>query len=216
MIDGVIFDVDGTLWDSTDVVAKAWSQAITENSDLTAGVTADELKALFGKTMDEITSALMPSLPYEERTRIGYLCFDLENEMLRKEPGILYPGVRETFTALSEKTKLFIVSNCQCDYIEIFLETMGLTSYVTDHLCFGQTQVPKGETISLLMERNGLSQAVYVGDTQGDFDSCKKAGIPFILAEYGFGSVPDAELRISGMEELIPCLDRMGAFSAAP
>ncbi|MCI8640163.1 MAG: HAD family hydrolase [Coprococcus sp.] len=211
-MDGVIFDVDGTLWDSTDVVAKAWNKAIMDNSNLKTAITGDTLKSLFGKTMHEITSALMPSLPFEEQTRIGYLCFDLENEMLRKEPGILYPGVRETFAALSKKTRLFIVSNCQCDYIEIFLETMGLTSYVTDHLCYGQTQTPKDETIALLMERNHLSQAVYVGDTQGDYDSCQKAGLPFIWAGYGFGNVPDANFRISGMEELLPLLTQMNAF----
>ncbi len=213
MIDGVIFDVDGTLWDSTEVVAKAWNKAIMDNSDLKTEITGETLKSLFGKTMDEITSALMPSLSYEEQTRIGYLCFDLENEMLKKEPGILYPGVRETFAALSEKTRLFIVSNCQCDYVEIFLETMGLTSYVTDHLCYGQTQRPKDETIALLMERNHLSQAVYVGDTQGDFDSCQKAGLPFIWAAYGFGSAPDAKFRISSIEELLPFLTKMNALA---
>lgn len=26
LIDSIIFDVDGTLWDSTDVVADAWNQ----------------------------------------------------------------------------------------------------------------------------------------------------------------------------------------------
>ena len=36
------------------------------------------------------------------------------------------------------------------------------------------------------MERNGLSEAVYVGDTQGDANSCKEAEIPMIYAAYGF------------------------------
>ena len=39
------------------------------------------------------------------------------------------------------------------------------------------------------MERNGLSEAVYVGDTQGDANSCKEAEIPMIYAAYGFGEV---------------------------
>ena len=47
----------------------------------------------------------------------------------------------------------------------------------------------KGENIRLIMERNQLERAVYIGDTQGDLDASHAAGIPFIYAAYGFGSV---------------------------
>ena len=56
-MDGIIFDVDGTLWDSTEAVARSWNQAIEENTDFSLSLTADRLKSLFGKTMDEITLA---------------------------------------------------------------------------------------------------------------------------------------------------------------
>lgn len=201
-MDGIIFDVDGTLWDSTDTVAISWNKAITEHSDLKVNLTGESLKSLFGKTMDEITSALMPTLSPEERTRIGYLCFDLENKLLETDPGVLYPGVREVFESLSKKIDLFIVSNCQCGYIEVFLKTSGLGKYVKDFLCFGQTQVEKDQTIRMLMKKNGLSDVVYVGDTLGDYNSCKKADVPFIFAEYGFGEAPEAEKRIQDIREL--------------
>mgnify|MGYP000700414525 CR=1 FL=1 len=54
-----------------------------------------------------------------------------------------------------------------------------------------------------LMEKNNLTSPVYVGDTQGDADSCKKAGIPFIFAEYGFGEVPKPDARICKPMDLI-------------
>lgn len=205
-MDGIIFDVDGTLWDSTDVVAKSWNRAIIENTDLPSNVTGQELRAVFGKTMDEITEFLLPSLSYEERRRVGFLCFDYENKLLETEPGTLYDGVRETFEKLSAQTDLFIVSNCQCGYIEVFLQTTGLGQYIKDFLCFGQTQVPKNETIRLLMERNNLKDVVYIGDTQGDFDACQKADVPFIFAEYGFGDAPEAKTRIQNISELINLL----------
>lgn len=202
-MDGIIFDVDGTLWDSTEVVAESWNLAIKENTHMESNLTGEGLKSLFGKTMDEIFETLLPSLPKEEQMRIGYLCYDYENELLVRKPGTLYRGVCETIEALSKTTNLYIVSNCQCGYIEILLKTTDLGKFIKDHLCFGETETPKSQTILKLMERNGMKSAVYVGDTKGDYDSCVEAGIPFIFAEYGFGDVPDASHRISSISDLI-------------
>ena len=95
-------------------------------------------------------------LPLKERTHLGDLCFEYENQLLAKEPCPVFDGVVETFQKLSKKYKLFIVSNCACGYIEVMLSTSGLDKYVTDTLCFGQTNTSKGKTIRTLMERNNL------------------------------------------------------------
>lgn len=202
-MDGIIFDVDGTLWNSTDTVAESWNQAIAEHSDLDVRITGDLLKNLFGKTMDEIYNAVFPTLTQDEQQHLGALCFEYENRLLETKPGILYSGVTETLRTLSEKTGVYIVSNCQCGYIEVFLKTTKLTDMVKDHLCFGETLTSKGQTIRKLMERNGLKEAIYVGDTMGDYEACQEAGIPFIFASYGFGDVPGARQHIGQIRDLL-------------
>ena len=201
-LDGIIFDVDGTLWDSTKPIAKVWTRAVQEHTNLDIQVSTDDLRKLFGKTMTEIASALFPSLPAEKQEQVMNACYAYENEYLESHPGVLYEGVVETFHALSQKNNLYIVSNCQCGYIELFIKAAGLEHCVKDHLCFGETNVSKGRTIRLLMERNHLKHVVYVGDTKGDADACREAQIPFIFAEYGFGDVPDAKYRIENFSEL--------------
>ena len=201
-MDGIIFDVDGTLWDSVDFVAEAWNYAIHKKTNLNITLDRASLMKLFGKTMDAICEALFPELSIQERKQIGEYCFEYENKLLEQKPGTLYEGVTETFQELSGRTRLFIVSNCQRGYIEVLLKVYHLEPYVKDFLCFGQTGTEKDETIRTLMERNGLKDAVYVGDTQGDADACRKAGIPFIFAGYGFGDVPEAKVRISKITDL--------------
>lgn len=201
-MDGIIFDIDGTLWDSTDSVAASWNRAIRENTSLDLTLDAGILSGLFGKTMTEIGRALFPDDPEEEQARILDICFRYENDYLRDHPGVVYDGVADTIRKLYEKYPLFIVSNCQLGYIEVTMKGAGIESFIKDHLCFGETQVSKGETLLMLMERNNLKSPVYVGDTQGDADACRFAGIPFIFAEYGFGDVPDAETRIRSFLEL--------------
>ena len=201
-MDGIIFDVDGTLWDSTEQVAISWTNAIRENSDLDMNLTGEGIKCHFGKTMDAITAALFPSLSPKDREKLGDICYEYENAYLKTHPGILYPHVRDVFELLSRTFDLYIVSNCQCGYIEVFLESTGLGCFVKDHLCFGRTMRPKNETIRLLMEKHHLKDVVYIGDTLGDFDACQKADIPFIFAEYGFGEAPESDIRIKDIAEL--------------
>ena len=201
-MDSIIVDVDGTIWDSTESVAASWNKAIRDHSNLDLTLEPVSLSRVFGKTMTEIAEVLFPTLETDKRMKLLDICFDEENRYLEGHPGTLYPGVADTIRDLSQKYPLYIVSNCQCGYIEVMLRTTGLEPYIKDHLCFGETQVSKGETILMLMEKNGLKSPVYVGDTQGDADSCKVAGIPFIFAEYGFGSVPDAITCIHTFSEL--------------
>ena len=201
-MDSIIFDVDGTLWDSTESVAASWNKAIREHSSLNLTLEPVSLSRVFGKTMTEIADTLFPSLSADERMKLLEVCFDEENRYLEGQPGILYPDVARTLKKLASRYPLYIVSNCQCGYIEVMLRTTRLGPYIKDHLCFGETQVPKGETIRRLIVKNRLQSPVYVGDTQGDADSCKTAGIPFIFAEYGFGDVPDARMRIQTFSDL--------------
>ena len=108
----------------------------------------------------------------------------------------------DTLKELALEYPLFIVSNCQCGYIEVMMKGAGMEPYIKDFLCFGQTQTSKDLTILKLMEKNNLTSPVYVGDTQGDADSCKKAGIPFIFAAYGLGDVKEDYPTIHSFSEL--------------
>lgn len=201
--DSLILDVDGTLWDSTGIVAEAWTEAIKEAGDIELLVTADRLKQLFGKTMTVIADLLLPNVEQTKRYEIMEVCCEREHQALREDAcHICYPGVIDTVKEISKKMPVFIVSNCQSGYIELFLEKTKLGDYVKDIECFGNTGKTKGENIRLLMERNHLESSVYVGDTEGDFEAANQAEVPFIFAAYGFGQVKDANMTIEQFSDL--------------
>ncbi len=210
-IDAIIFDVDGTLWDSSEVVAKSWTRAVKENSDLDLSFTAEYLKAnAFGKPMDEIGRILLPDQSDEEIERLSAICFKYEDEDIWKEKIEGFCGVAETMAELCERGyKLYIVSNCQKNYIEACMRACGIEGYISDHLCFGDTKAAKDETIRRLMEADDIEDAVYVGDTVGDRAACEAAGVPFIFAAYGFGDVDEPELLINDISELPGLLDKI-------
>jgi phosphoglycolate phosphatase len=204
----IIFDVDGTLWDSTEVVAKAWNRAILEVGGIDAIITSSVLKKEFGKTMEEIADDLFPDANEERRELILKQCCKYEHiALVENTDNLLFSDVKETIIKLSEKCRLFIVSNCQSGYIELFMKKAGIEEYITDYECFGDTGKGKGENIKFVIERNNLDDVVYVGDTQGDYEATVFAGIPFVFAKYGFGAVEDCYLAISGIKELLNLKD---------
>ena len=70
-------------------------------------------------------------------------------------------------------------------------------------LCFGDTGTCKGETIKILMERHGIEKAVYIGDTQGDLEASRYAGLPFVFCKFGFGEPEQWDAAVDSFPELM-------------
>lgn len=201
MIDGIIFDVDGTVWNSTPIVEQAWNAAL-EEAGYNERVTAKQLQGLFGLPMDDIIKEIIPQASIEERQEFAPACFKYEHEYLERYGAEVYEGFEDMLKILSEKYPLFVVSNCQAGYIELMLDKTGFGPYIKDHLCPGDTDKLKADNIKIICERNGLKAPVYVGDTQMDANACSEAGVPIVFAAYGFGKVEKPDYVINSPMEL--------------
>ena len=202
--ESLIFDIDGTLWDSRALVAEGYNLQLRAEGLDHLCVDAEILKTVFGKTMTEIADILLGSVPADRRYGVMERCMETENRYLETNPcNIGYPGVKETIVELSKKHRLFIVSNSQQGYPELCMEKMGLTPYIQGHLCFGDTGTSKGKTIRTLMERYNIESCAYIGDTQGDYEATLEAGVPFIWAAFGFGTPEGYAEKIEAFEDLL-------------
>lgn len=199
---GIIFDMDGTLWDSAEGVAQSWNRIVAQEYTPDRVITAKEIQSVMGKTMDKLAEALFPELPEAQRLELLDHCGAYENEYLKEHGGILYDGLENTLKRLRAEYPLYIVSNCQSGYIEAFLEHYDFDHYFEDIECYGNNGLKKGDNIRRLAERNDLTDSVYVGDIQGDYDASREAGVKFIHAAYGFGTVAEDVPAICCIAEL--------------
>lgn len=206
--ESLIFDIDGTLWDSRALVAEGYNIQLKKEGLSHLCVTAEDLKPLFGKVMTEIADVILATIPKEERYALMQRCMDTENRHLHDDPcHIGYPAVRETMEKLSEKYRLFIVSNSQCGYPELCMEKLGIGDLIQGHLCFGDTGTSKGKTIRALMEKHDIQSCIYIGDTQGDYEATLEAGVPFLWCAYGFGTPAGYDEKIDTFAQLPDVVD---------
>lgn len=198
----VIFDLDGTLWDATGCTPEIWNRILKKHNMKGFQMSRERVSALMGMTMEEIGDVLFPDLPSAGRKRIVDEYGEEEVRYLLKNGAELYYRTRETIESLTEQYDLYIVSNSQDGYVQAFLQAHGLAAYFRDFEMSGRTGMEKGENILLLMERNNITDAVYIGDTEKDETAARYAGIPFIFAKYGFGKAVCPDAVIESIAEL--------------
>lgn len=199
----IIFDMDGTMWDTTEAILPVWNDVLKKySSETSKQISKAEMDSYMGKTIEQTAHLSLPELDIKRGLEILGECCKTACKSLEKKGAIIYPMLIETLNKLKEKYKLFIVSNCQDGYIQAFLTHYRLWDIFSDIEFAGRTKKSKGENIKLIMERNNIDKAVYVGDTQSDFDAAKFAGTEFVFAEYGFGDAENYKYSIKEFSDL--------------
>ena len=207
----VIFDLDGTLWNSSVNVAASWNVVIEQELGKANALSAEDILQYMGLTMTEIADLHFGFLPPEERYELSHKCEVFENDYITEHGGVLYEGVEETLKKLKDMgVQMAVVSNCQEGYVKAFLDSMDMWKYFVDYEEWGRTFLLKADNIKLVMERNGASKGIYVGDIQKDSDAAHAAGIDCIFASYGFGEISDAVATLKSFDELPAVLEELG------
>lgn len=210
-VDGLIFDLDGTLWDASATCSQAWNAAFQQLGHTSCRFDEAAIRSFSGMRIEAIFRQQLAFLSAQAQSELLELYKVKEKEFLHRSGGRLYPQVQAILRVLQERYPLFIVSNCLSGYIENFVSFCGLQNVFTDFESPGNSGLPKSENIRLIVERNRLQSPVYIGDTQWDQEAAQSAGVPFIYAAYGFGEVTGSKWQIGGFGDLLELLPGVSA-----
>ncbi|MGF7037200.1 HAD family hydrolase [Mucilaginibacter lappiensis] len=199
--DSLIFDMDGTLWDAVDTYANSWN-LVFEKLDIKRIIGRNDLMQLMGMEGKKLTKVLMPDFDDDKAQGIYMDVNETRRQILPTSGGVMYGGVTEGIKQLATKYKLFILSNCAIGIIPLFISWAGIEDDITDSMAYGQNNMPKHHNMQLLIDKHQLKEPVYIGDTNGDAEQTRMAGIPFIFVTYGFGKTDDYELKFDDFESL--------------
>lgn len=197
----IIFDLDGTLWDTRKITLKSANIVSSKYPDIKE-ITMIEVEGGMGYSFEETAEIYMPYLDKEIREKYFQEIIDTNIYLINKEGGKLYAGVEDTIIELSNNYKLGIVTNNNDDYVKSFFKSSGLEEYFTDYMGAASYNLTKGETIKKLASKYGEKNNYYVGDIRNDMISSEEAGVTFIHAKYGFDKELETKYYINNIKML--------------
>ncbi len=200
-IDAIFFDMDGTLWDGVECYAQGFNDYF-KSRNIAKRFTRYDLYGFMGLEEEKYLQQTIPEIPAGQRKAVYREVIEYQYANIRKNGGVLYPYVKEGLKQLSEKYKLFIVSNCAEFTIKYFMEWAGIEPYITDSMAHAANFKPKNENIRYLIDKYAITNPIYVGDTHSDGEQARLAGIPFVFVSYGFGSTDKYDLKFDSFKEL--------------
>jgi len=189
----LIFDVDGTLFDTSEGIISSVKYALKKNKlSLSHGI--DYQRTFIGPPIQNTLKRLFPHLSDE---RIKEVALDFRNQykdvdLCKATP---YSGLYEALDKLTQKgIKIAVATFKREDYAYDIVDHFGITKY-TDNI-FGQDfegKRDKADIIELAIKKSGLpgEDCLMIGDTSSDGDAAKKAGIDFLEVTFGFGFTKD-------------------------
>ncbi|MBI5561136.1 MAG: HAD-IA family hydrolase [Deltaproteobacteria bacterium] len=184
----IIFDLDGTLIDSSGDIAWAANRTLEEMGYNVLAL--DVIKANIGWGVRKLLEQVMPEEPPERIDRAREVFFEYYGRHLLVETR-LYPQALEVLSHFMERGKsLAIVTNKSQGHSERIMEGLGIQRFF--QMVVGgdavQNKKPHPEPVLMVMERLGAAAAdtVFVGDSAVDCETGRRAGVMVIGAAYGF------------------------------
>jgi len=203
----LIFDLDGTLWDSRETIVDNWNQVLSKLNLISRPIVKTDMDKYMGLLIPDVLKDMFPGISENLIYQIMDEIRESENQSILVHGGILYESIEESLRKLAVDHNLFIVSNCQDGYIESFLKYFGFENLITDFESYGRTGKPKVENIKSVVDRNHLNsdETIYIGDTMTDYEAASQNNLDFIFCSYGFGrnNVNGKLLTINKFNELL-------------
>ncbi|MHA2008235.1 MAG: HAD family hydrolase [Promethearchaeota archaeon] len=199
---GIIFDLDGVIYDITEAIKKAVDDGIEKYQ---LSINRDEVMEEIAHLIEEIQNYPVPKillnsydllkvnflegLSFFKKLRIAIFLFNQFNKYKDKEASV-FKGIDQLISFLSEKKiNLAILTNNKSTYAEDVLEKFNLTKFFSTIIGFNDvTEVkPNPEGILKILDKWGIktSEAIFIGDMTTDIDAGKSAKVKMVCVASG-------------------------------
>lgn len=198
----IIFDMDGTLIDSSE--AMTYSVNFVRNTLGLEPIEKSYLEYHINQPDHHLPKIFYNTEVYDPAHR----------ELFRQtytvsSPSMisLYPDVEAMLGVLSQKATLSIATNASDFIARSMLENLQIAEHFS--YVFGANNVkapkPNPEMLEMIMQltKSPKEQTIMIGDSLKDELAAKEAGVKFIFADWGYGKSPSASVKAKDIKELL-------------
>lgn len=183
IIDTVLFDFDGTLMDTNDVIIKSWDH--TFRSLGRKEKSPEELIKTFGEPLELTLANFFPDIPVEESIEI-YRQYQRENLTRLID---LFPGIKEMLEKLKHQGfKMALVTSRLKTTTQMGVDKFDLAKYFDVVITADDTtkHKPDPEPILITLDKLGSKpeNAIMLGDTLFDIRCARNAGVESVLVSW--------------------------------
>ena len=192
----VVFDLDGTLIDTSEDIA--FTINLVRDERHLPPLTTDEVIAAVGKGAPRLVQRLFG---IEEQNVTEWMpileAFNAVYLQHQGEHSVPYPGIEDALKTLSTHYDLYVLSNKPHAATINEVEKHGIAQYfnaVWGAGCFpGLKPDPRGVLTAIERSNSSIEQCIMVGDLSVDMNTGRNAGVKTIYVTWGFGRLNDID-----------------------
>ncbi|WP_319533639.1 phosphoglycolate phosphatase [uncultured Cohaesibacter sp.] len=191
----IVFDLDGTLIDSAQDILELANRVLAEDGK--GPLSLKHVNDFMGHGTPSFVESMRQAvgLPDSEQERILARYRVLYDDAVKLTD--LYPGARDALGRLSaEGHVLGICTNKPTRPCMSVLRHLDLGSTFAEVICGDSLKVHKPDPAPLFATFNAMGEGeqIYVGDSEVDAETARRAGVPFLLFTEGYRKSPIEEI----------------------
>ncbi len=202
----LIFDLDGTLVDTSSIFIPAVYQTLSYFPQVLTP-SEEAIQKTFGLPDDLLWETLMPDTP----AKVRQLACTFLSELLEKEMfkvNVLLPYAFDVLDQLHKRGHtLTTASNCGTSYLNAVLDSQHIRRFFAAPLCLGMVDgICKADILVQHLKGAAKNEVYMIGDRHSDIEAAHLCDIPAVGCKFGFGDdaeLQDAEYVISSLQELV-------------
>lgn len=208
MTQAIIFDMDGTLFQTDNILEVSLDDVFSRLRSLNKWNTdtpIDQYRKILGVPLPKVWEKLLPQHSDEERAKVDAYFLERLIENIRSGKGALYPNVKEVFRYLKENNySIYIASNGLTDYLNTIVSYYHLDRWVTETFSIQQIQsLNKSDLVHRIVKKYGITTGAVVGDRLSDINAAKDNGLVSIGCNFDFAQEDELSQADVVIDDLI-------------